>query len=34
MSEAVQLVQDGQMLAVGGNALHRTFDKNQTEPIW
>lgn len=24
MSEAVQLVQDGQMLAVGGNALHRT----------
>lgn len=24
MSEAVQLVQDGQLLAVGGNALHRT----------
>lgn len=24
MSEAVRLVQDGQMLAVGGNALHRT----------
>lgn len=24
MSEAVQLVQDGQMLAIGGNALHRT----------
>jgi len=24
MSEAVRLVQDGQLLAVGGNALHRT----------
>ena len=24
ISEAVRLVQDGQMLAVGGNALHRT----------
>ncbi|NPV26388.1 MAG: hypothetical protein HPY81_02795 [Firmicutes bacterium] len=24
MRDAVQLVQDGQMIAVGGNALHRT----------